>query len=453
MSSKLEECPTGIPGFDEVTGGGFYKGQLVLVAGNAGSGKTTFAAKFVYEGARSYGDPGLFISSGESREEFYAYMKRLGMDFEEIEGRGLFRYVAFPTPTSTDFLMRLSKELVSEAMELKARRVVVDSITPFLTLSPPMEVRAVLHNALKTMARTLGTTMMLTVEVPQGESRIGAEVEEFACDALIRLTLTVPAAGAPRRVMEVLKLRGRPLGRVVYDYEIGAPFGIRVLPTGIVEELESRVCRYERLSTGIEGLDKMLGGGLIRGTITLVQGPPGSGKTLIALSIAAKSAEDGVRTLYISFEEPKQQLMETLDFMGYDVKRFKDFLRLHSVSPRAVTARGAYDVVEALLSYGGDVELLVVDGVTAMRREFGEEFVTVMRDLAFTAKKRGLSLVVTMLPQPTMLSTIADTLISLRIREEDGLLRREVCVMKMRMSAPEPRYREMRIVDSRLVIS
>ncbi|HDD34088.1 MAG: hypothetical protein DRK00_02510 [Thermoprotei archaeon] len=447
----LEDCPSGIPGFDEATGG-FYRGQLVLVAGNAGSGKTTFAAKFIYEGAKRWGEPGLYISTGESKEEFYAYMARLGMDFKALEERGLFRYVLFPTPTSTDALMNLSKELVSNAMEIKAKRVVIDSITPFLTLSPPLEVRAMLHNALKTITRTLKATTVLTVEVPRGRESIGAEVEEFVCDALIKLTLVVPEAGAPYRMMRVLKLRGRPLSRVAYEYEIGPPFGIRVLPTSLLEELESKISRLDRVPTGVKGLDEMLGGGLIRGTVVLIEGPPGSGKTLLALLIAAENSARGLETAYVSFEEPRQQLEETLRFLGYKPERLEK-LSISSISPRALTLRGIYNVAEALHTLDRRVDLMILDGLTALSREFGSAFAQVMREIAFSAKRRGCTLIVTMISGLAVLNTIADTLIRLRVKEEEGELRRELAVVKMRMYSPEPKYRELKLVGNKLVVT
>jgi len=448
---KLEDCPSGIPGFDEVTGG-FYRGQLVLVAGNAGSGKTTFAAKFIYEGARRWGEPGLYISTGESKEEFYAYMAKLGMNFKKLEEQGLFRYVLFPTPTSSDALMNLSKELVSNAMEMKARRVVIDSITPFLALSPPLEVRAVLHNALKTITRTLRATTILTVEVPRGRESIGAEVEEFVCDALIRLALVVPEAGAPYRTMRVLKLRGRPLSRVAYEYEIGPPYGIRVLPTSLLEELESKINRLDRVPTGVEGLDEVLGGGLIRGTVVLIEGPPGSGKTLLALSIAAENSARGLETAYISFEEPKQQIEETLRFLGYEPEKLEK-LSVSSVSPRALTLRGIYNIAEALHTLDRKVDLIVLDGLTALAREFGAAFAQIMREIAFSAKRRGCTLIITVISGLAVLNTIADTLIKLRVREEEGELRRELAVIKMRMYSPTPRYKELKLVGNRLVVA
>jgi len=186
------------------------EGHLLIVTGNLGSGKTTFCAKFLYEGARSFGEPGLYISTVESREEFLTYMKGLGMDFEPLERKGLFRYVEMLTPTFKDALMNFSKELTKQAVEMEARRIAIDPITPILALSSSIEARAILHNALKLITKNLGAIVIMTEEVPIGKMRIGHGVEEFVADGIIRLRLEVPEAGAPRRIMEVMKLRGRP---------------------------------------------------------------------------------------------------------------------------------------------------------------------------------------------------------------------------------------------------
>ena len=133
----LERCPTGIKGLDEVTGGGFIRSTLILLAGNPGTGKSTFAAKFLYEGAMRYGEPGLYVSFVEPKERFYAYMKGLGMDLEEAERRGLFRYLSLPTVITKDMLGSVVESIVKAADEVRARRIAVDSLTPIVQLGAP----------------------------------------------------------------------------------------------------------------------------------------------------------------------------------------------------------------------------------------------------------------------------------------------------------------------------
>ncbi len=451
---RLEYCPSGIPGFDEVTGG-FYRGQVILVAGNAGSGKTTFSAKFIYEGARKFNEPGIYISTGESKREFYSYMHDLGMNFEEIEKMNLFRFIEMFSPTSNDALMILSEKLTANALEIKAKRIVIDSISPFLKLTQAMEARAILQNALRSLAKTLDSTILLTVEIPTGETRIGAEIEEFVVDGVIKLRLEVGEAGSPRRIMEVLKLRGRSMGRVAYEYEIGSPYGIRVLQSVGFEEYESFINREDRLSTGIERLDKLLGDGLIKGSSTLILGPSGSGKTLLILTIIAENVLKGEKALFITFEEPKQQIFETLKFLNYNINELKD-LKIISINPRAISLTKIYDLISNFIINNAGA-ILALDGINALIREFGNIFLKTLRDVLVIAKKHKVTVLMSMLRETvrdvvTYVSTLADNIIRLRIREIDGKLIREFTVVKARMSSVDSTFHNIELINGKLVI-
>ncbi|RLF18548.1 MAG: hypothetical protein DRN06_01295 [Thermoprotei archaeon] len=455
-----EIVKTGIEGFDEAFGG-FCRGQVIMVLGNAGSGKTTFCAKFLYEGARKFKEPGVFINTIENKKEFYEYMKELGMDFESLEREGLFRYVEILTPTSKDALMNLSKELTKHAIECNAKRIVVDSITPIFMLGPSIEARAILHNALKTLVRELGAVLLITGEMPLGNERIGHGVEEFVVDGIIKLKLEVPEAGAPRRIMEVLKLRGRPLSRAFYDFEIGAPTGFKVYLSGVLEELESSINLEDRINTGVEGIDEMLGGGLVRNTSTLIVGPPGSGKTLFMLTLAAENTLKGERVAFITFEEPRQQIYATLKFLRYDPDELeRKGLRVLSLNPRAITMRAFYDVVQGFSRLSeGKGSLLIVDGINSLRKEFGVNFHRVVRDLVLQAKKAEVTVIFSILKEReatskealTYLSTLADNIIEFRVAEKERV-RREVFVLKARMSSISTEIRELELKEGRLKV-
>ena len=450
---------TGIEGFDEVFGG-LYRGQIILVYGNAGAGKTTFCAKFIYEGARRFGEPGLFISNVESKREFYTYMGNLGMDFEGLERQGLFRYVEMLTPTSKDALMSLSENLIKYAMEVRAKRVVIDSITPYLMISPSLETRAILHNALKTIARELGVIVMVTAELPLGEERLGHGVEEFIADGIIRLKLDVPDAGAPRRIMEVLKLRGRPLARAHYEFEIAPPTGLRVHMAGAIRTFESSVNLENKISTGIEKIDEMLGGGIIRNTSTIVMGPSGSGKTLFLLTLAAEATRRGEKVFFLTFEEPKQQIESTLKFLGYDpVELSKMGFEVLSINPRTVSLREIYSIMHdfsEIAKRGGSI--FIIDGINAIRREFGGNFHRIFREFASHAKEANITLILSALKETgegdavTYLSTLADNIIEFRVVEENKRIRREVIIRKARMSSASSDVREVKLENGKLKV-
>ena len=442
----METVKTGIEGFDEIFGG-FYRGQVILLAGNPGAGKTTFCAKFLYEGAKRFGESGLYISFGESKDEFYAYMKRLGMDFEKLENAGLFKFVEMLTPTSDDALMQFSREFTKNALEIGAKRIVVDSITPLLSISRDA-ARAILHNALKTICRELESVILITEEIPIGETRVGYGIEEFVVDGVIVLKLEVPELGTPMRLMSVLKLRGRPLDRAVYNFEISPPYGLRVLMHGI-EELNSDIDINDRIPTGISGFDELIGGGIIRGTVTAFVGPTGSGKTMLMLSFAANSALRGEKVVYVSFEEPRQQLFETLKFLGYGSI---EGLEIVSLNPRMISLRALYDIITRAL--GNKTTLLFIDGLNAVRREFGESFHRAVRDVIFQMKKNKITVVLGLLgglEKETLLSTIVDNIVELNVVRVNGRLKREIAVRKARMCRISNEVREF-VLDGKLAV-
>ena len=356
--------------------------------------------------------------------------------------------------------MSLSENLIKYAMEVRAKRVVIDSITPYLMISPSLETRAILHNALKTIARELGVIVMVTAELPLGEERLGHGVEEFIADGIIRLKLDVPDAGAPRRIMEVLKLRGRPLARAHYEFEISPPTGLRVHMAGAIRTFESSVNLENKISTGIEKIDEMLGGGIIRNTSTIVMGPSGSGKTLFLLTLAAEATRRGEKVFFLTFEEPKQQIESTLKFLGYDPAELSKMgFEVLSINPRTVSLREIYSIMHdfsEIAKRGGSI--FIIDGINAIRREFGGNFHRIFREFASHAKEANITLILSALKETgegdavTYLSTLADNIIEFRVVEENKRIRREVIIRKARMSSASSDVREVKLENGKLKV-
>lgn len=143
-----ERVSTGIKELDNFLEGGFLRGQVILLAGNPGTGKTTFGTQFLYEGLKN-GEPGIYIGIVEPKEDYIRYMKNIGFDLEKFEKEGKFAFIEALTikqPYLTDVFIEV---LLKAIKEINAKRVVIDSITAIsLALNDQKEVRSFIHNTL-----------------------------------------------------------------------------------------------------------------------------------------------------------------------------------------------------------------------------------------------------------------------------------------------------------------
>ena len=260
---RISRCPTGIAGLDELLGGGFPRGAAVIVAGAPGTGKTVFSAKFVYEGARRYGEAGVYLSFLESRSEFMDFMSTLGMDFEELEKRGLFRYVEGVEVITEDAAVEVIKDLIAEVTRVKAKRVVIDSTSAILQAFKEGEVREALKDMLISGLKRLGVTSLLILEASE-EARIGEAVEEFLADGVIILKAR-SSGGFLVREMEIRKMRGSPIPYSRIPFDIVSGEGIRLYPPVRLEEIPPPSAEVI-YTLDNEYFNEALGGGINRGS-------------------------------------------------------------------------------------------------------------------------------------------------------------------------------------------
>ena len=271
----LKRLPTGIEGLDSVIEGGFPKGSLVLLAGNPGTGKTVFSAKFLYHGAVDCMENGVYASFAEGKEHFVEYMRRFGMDFEELEKEGKVKVLDLITvrePGVSDVLNRI----VEDVLRLKAKRLVIDSLSALAqAFREKIDVRVILHTILNKIVKSAGCTTIVIVEVPYGERHIGFGIEEFVADAVI-LLYRGRFEHTLLREMEIMKLRGTRITHSRLSFTLEGGFHV-FLPL-IVRGIRKPVGRYELIahqkdhfSTGIRDLDRILKGLFHRGGYNLLE--------------------------------------------------------------------------------------------------------------------------------------------------------------------------------------
>ncbi|MEM2088389.1 MAG: ATPase domain-containing protein [Thermoproteota archaeon] len=216
--------PFGIAELDNLIEGGLPAGGLIIVAGNAGAGKTILSAQFIYNGAVLYKEKGVYVCLSESRQHFKDNMLGLGWDFAKLEEKNLVKIVELPTVAKIR-VEDMTDLIVEEAKRFKAQRIVVDSISALnLALGSKAEVRAVV-NLLTRMLKNIGCTALMITESPWGSKGIGMGIEEFIADGIIIMESIVVGNRLDRRLM-ILKMRATSHDTRYYRLNIAKETGI-----------------------------------------------------------------------------------------------------------------------------------------------------------------------------------------------------------------------------------
>jgi circadian clock protein KaiC len=333
----LAKSRSGIPGLDEVTGGGLPTGRPTLICGAAGAGKTLFAMSFLVAGATQFNEPGVFMSFEETEDELRSNVASLGYDLTALiaEKKLAIDYVHLERSeiqeTGEYDLDGLFVRLGYAIKTTGAKRVVLDTLEAlFAGLSDTGILRAELRRLFRWL-KDQGVTAMITGEKGEGSlTRHG--LEEYVSDCVILLDHRVIEQVATRR-LRVVKYRGSSHGTNEYPFLIDTD-GITVLPVTSLQL--GHDVSDERVSTGIAHLDEMMGGkGFYRGSSILVSGTAGTGKSTLAAHFIDAACRRGERCLYFAFEESPQQIMRNMRSVGLDLGQWveKDLLRFSASRP------------------------------------------------------------------------------------------------------------------------
>jgi circadian clock protein KaiC len=439
--TESKKSPLGIVELDEILGGGFPARSLILLSGNAGSGKTILSTQFLYNGAVKYGEKGVYVSFAENREDFYRNMLSLGMDMKSLERKGLFKFMDMVTMQGEDALKIITEKIVKTTSEFKAKRLVIDSLSALLQTMGAAETRIFLHTVLGKVTKSLDVTTVAIGEIPYGEGRTGLGVEEFVADGVVFLT-HMGTAGSENRRLTIAKMRGTPLDRASFEYLIDEKYG-GIVPIVLPKRVNIPSSPTEKLSTGVEGLDKMMHGGVFKGSVTLVEGASGIGKTITCLQYVSANALEGKKALYISFEEPIGQIERTMAGIGLNPEKLRDNLVIDSYVPEALSPLHYYKVLKDLLDLHHPT-IIALDTVTAMEHLLTrKDFITFGRYLQLLSKQKELTVFVTSTygtieaARSSEFSTMADNIIVLRYFEIKDRMGREMSILKTRGSAHE----------------
>ena len=461
-SIALEKCRTGISGFDEITGGGLPKGRPTLVCGGAGSGKTLFAMEFLLNGATQYNEPGIFISFEENERELTENVASLGWDLEALgrENKIFLDHVYIERSeieeTGEFNLEGLFIRIESALSAVNAKRIAVDSMEAlFSGFSDEMSLRAEIRRLFRWL-KEKGLTAVITGEQGKGSfTRHG--LEEYISDCVVFLDNCMNDQVATRRI-RVVKYRGTSHGANEYPFLITEK-GFSVLPITSLN-LDYSVST-ERISTGVERLDTMLGGqGFFRGSSILVSGTAGTGKSSLAARFAAAACNRGEQALYFSFEESPQQIMRNMGSIGIDLRSPAENGLLHFRSVRA-SSFGMEIHLSMMVKAMNDINptVVAIDPISNLSSVGDEKEVkeTLTRLIDYM-KMKGITSFFTDLTfggnalekTQNAISSLMDTWILLKDIELNGERNRGMYVLKSRGMAHSNQIREFLITNDGL---
>jgi len=443
----LERLPTGSAAFDRILGGGLPARSLTIIAGEPGAGKTLFALQMLFHLARQ-GKRGLYFTTlSEPSLKLIRYMQQFSFFDQEAIGRLLafvdlgaqVRASVGGIPGTDDLLKAITARVEAEEPDF----VVIDSfkaLREFLGDDPA--IRSFVYDLAVHMA-SWGAAALFVGEYTSEEV---ASFAEFAiADGIVRFG-TAREDLTAARVVEVLKLRGADcvLGR--HFFEIGAN-GLTFFPRvrSPDEGGQGGAATFaERASTGIAGLDEMLGGGLPRSSATVVQGATGTGKTLLGLQFLLEGARRGEPGIHFTLEETADQLRGIGEGFGWELRELerRGLLTFSYASPVELSTDAYLNQARALVERVG-ARRAVLDSLTSMelgvpsQRRFKELVYAMTKHFRALGVTLNLNMEVTELLGSAQLSGhgvsfAADNLIQLKYVEQDGRLERGISVLKAR---------------------
>ena len=442
---------TGVTGLDEIVYGGLVPQRAYLVRGGPGSGKTTLGLHFLTEGI-ARGERSLFITLGEPEAELRANGEALGFDLSHVHFLDLSPNAAFFTQIQTYDIFSpaeverepVTQQILEQIEQIHPQRIFVDSMTQFRYLSTDaFQFRKQVLSLLRFLVEQ-GATIIFTSE---GSSVAPDDDLQFMADGVIHLQ-----SSTDNRTLTISKLRGSDFRSGAHSMRI-TERGVEVFPR-LLPEQHMQQYTQEILSSGVPEMDELLHGGLERGTITMISGPTGVGKTTLGLQFMKEAAGRGERSVVYTFEEPQETLLRRCESLNIPVRSMieRGTLSVVPVEPLHFTPDEFARIVRQEVEEH-HANIVMIDSVAGYRVSLrGEDAVTHLHALSKYLQNMGAAVLlineVTSIAGEFQVSDIgasylADNIVFLRYMELSGEIRRVIGVLKKRLSSFERTLREI----------
>lgn len=457
MSTPAIRHTTGIPGLDEVLQGGLIAGKLYLVDGNPGAGKTTLALQYLMDGVRA-GERCLYVTLSETAEELTAGARshdwdlagieivELIADERDLDGDG---DLTMYHPSEVE-LTETTRKVLDAVERLKPHRMVVDSLS---------ELRLLAQSSLRYRRQILALKQFFigrhcTVLLLDDRTAEGADLQlQSIAHGVISLNHKAPTYGPSLRQIQVVKFRGSDFRSGLQDFRLHRG-GLEVFPRLSASDHDTAF-RRETVASGVPALDALFGGGLDRGTSTLLIGPPGTGKSTVSLQFAAAAAARGDHAAVFTFEESRSLLLDRCDGMGIGIRAAIDagMVTVRRIDPTELSPGQFAEMVRHAVEVGG-ARLVVVDSLNGYLNAMPEEraLTVQLHELLAYLNNRG---VVTFLVAaqagvmgqnmraPVDASYLADAVVVFRMYEHEGQVKKAISVLKKRSGRHEESVRQI----------
>jgi circadian clock protein KaiC len=453
----MQRLRTGIPGFDEVTQGGLLADRIYLVDGDPGAGKTTFALQFLLEGVRN-GERCLYVTLSETRDELASGARSHGWSLEGLE---VFELLAdaqdldgedeltMLNPSEVE-LGETTRKVLEVVERTKPTRMVFDSLS---------EMRLLAQNSLRYRRQILALKQFFvgracTVVLLDDRTAEGPDMQLHSiAHGVFSLEFKSPPYGQLRRELQIIKYRGSDFASGFHDFVIRTG-GIRVFPRLVASDHLTAFTR-EMIPSGVRSLDSLLGGGIERGTSTLLMGPPGCGKSTIAMQYAVAAAERGGHAVAFAFDETKAALLARSTGLGLRIVEGTGAgqVMIRQIDPVEISPGEFAHVVRASVEEH-DARVVVIDSLNGYLNAMPHSnYLTAqLHELLSYLNNRGVATFIVVaqsgmmgsnMTSPVDASYLADSVVMLRYFEHGGRIKKAISVLKKRTGAHEESIREM----------
>lgn len=448
---------TGIPGLDNILGGGLTKERLYLLEGDPGAGKTTMALQFLIEGARN-GETVLYITLAENDIELRAVADAHGFSMDGVHVHEVIPEESLLDPSEQYTVLHPSEVelgetnglILSMIEKLNPSRVVLDSLSELQLLSgSALRYRRHVLALKQYFAKRACTALLLDDKTAvRGDQQVRS-----IAHGVISLQHTDSEYGAERRIVRVLKYRGIAFRRGPHDYSI-ATGGIIVYPRIVAAETRE-LTRRAQVASGIPQFDALLGGGIEEGSSTLISGPPGSGKSTLAVQFVKAMTDSGERAALFLFEESFNTLLNRCAGIGMDLKAPYDagLMSVHQIDPAEMSPGEFTHAVCRAADEGAKV--VVIDSLNGYLNAMPEAryLTTHLHEVLTYLGQRGVVTFLVGVQQGIVgamttgidVSYMADNVLILRYFEARGAVEKAISVFKKRGSAHETTLRRFNI--------